>query len=829
MKIEGKTRKSLMLRALGAASILTPVALLASGPAHAAEAEPAAAAEAGPVGDIVVTATRRSESLQKVPISLQALSPETLQQHQVAAFADYVQMLPSVSFATLGPGRSNLYFRGISVGGGQLPTVGVYLNDIPVTQAGRMLDPHMYDIERVEALSGPQGTLFGASSLAGTLRIITNKAKIGKFEAGYDVQLNKFGKGDFGQMFEGFVNLPVNDKIAVRLMGYYKKEGGYIDNVAGSLTYKSIGMTINNSAIAQKDYNPNYEFGGRATATIQLNDDWSIVPELTYQNLNSKGGYNYDPDVGDLKVHDYSETYNKDKWAQAALTIHGKIADFDVVSATGYLKRKIRNANDYTYYTVTYDGFAANDPGYMEYMKFTDKTTGKTIDPTQKYLGHLRQQKFTQELRISTPKDWKLQMTVGGFYQFQKNQNDGSYYISGLSNATSLGIAGGGLYSPALPGVVNKDAFYIVENDQHYKDGAIFAEANYEILNNVKLNGGIRYFITDNGQYGFNGIWRSARSTTTARSLVTGQMGCGFNAASGYAWNHPYRLSCINTSIGYHQVGETHKLGVSWQVQPSKMVYFTYSTGFRPGGASRLAGSKPYVADTLSNFEVGFKTSWGSNFRLNGAVYMENWNGIQYGVVPFGFQGAGVTVNAGNAKVYGVELDGTLKLGKLTLSGSGAYNDAKLSTNFCNLDPVLRVVSLSSCDVSQAGTVAAAKGTRLPRQPKLKMQGSARYETTLGDYDAFLQGTMFYQTNSTSDLDTYKNSLLGNTKGFASFDFSAGIKKDQWNAEIFVQNLFDKRGILSKNTFCSIEYCADSARSFPIKPQFYGVKFGHKF
>jgi len=822
---EGKFKRSRKLWALGAATFLTPVMMPAI--AQAADTEAEAAAPGGGLGDIVVTATRKSESLQKVAISLQALSPETLEQHQVSTFTDYVQMLPSVSFSTLGPGRTNLFFRGISVGGGQLPTVGVYLNDIPVTSAGRMLDVHVYDVERVEALSGPQGTLFGSSSLAGTLRILTNKAKLGKFEAGYDVQLNKFGKGAFGQMFEGFVNVPVNDSIAVRLVGYYKHDGGYIDNVPASHTYTSIGYTFNNAAIAGKDYNPNYEFGGRATATIALDDDWTMTPELVYQNQNSKGSYNYDPKFGDLVVHDYSDTYNKDKWLQAALTIHGKIADFDVVSATGYLKRKIRNANDYTYYSVTYDDLASGRvPGkspadYIEYMKFTDKTTGQIIDPTQKYLNELRQQKFTQELRVSTPKDWKLQATVGGFYQFQKNQNDGSYYISGLSNATN--IYG---FSPALAGVVNKDAFYIVENDQHYKDGAIFAEANYEIFKNVKLNGGIRYFITDNGQYGINGVWRGAKK---AQSLVTGQTGCGFTAATNYEFIHPYRLSCINTSINYHQVGETHKANISWQVTPSKMVYFTYSTGFRPGGASRLTGSKPYSADTLTNYEIGFKTSWGRNFRLNGALYMEDWDGIQYGVVPFGFQGAGVTVNAGTAKVYGIEMDATLKLGKLTLSASGAYNDAKLSSNFCNLDPGLRVVQLPSCDVSQAGTVAAAKGTRLPRQPKLKVQGTARYETPVGKYDGFLQGTVFYQTDSTSDLDTSNNDKLGNTGAFGSVDFSAGLKKDTWSLELFIQNATDSRGILSKNTFCSIQYCSGSARSYPIKPQFFGVKWGQKF
>ena len=255
------------------------------------------------------------------------------------------------------------------------------------------------------------------------------------------------------------------------------------------------------------------------------------------------------------------------------------------------------------------------------------------------------------------------------------------------------------------------------------------------------------------------------------------------------------------------------------------MVYATYSTGFRPGGGNRIAPDNPYKADTVDNYEAGFKTSWGGNFRFNGAVYYERWNGIQYSVVPFGFQGAGVTVNAGKARVYGVELDADWRIGALTLSSSGAYNNAALAADFCKLGTNL--APLPTCD--EPAQVSASKGTRLPRQPRVKVQGSARYDKPLGDYDAFVQGVAFYQSSSTSNLDTYKNSLLGNTPGFVSFDFSVGAKHDNISVELFLQNAFDKRGQLSKNTFCSIEYCASSSRTFPIRPQFFGVKVGQRF
>jgi outer membrane receptor protein involved in Fe transport len=165
------------------------------------------------LGEIVVTATHRAESLQKVRFDPGARRRDT-GQHQVTSFADYAGLLPSVSFSA-GPGQSEVYFRGIAVDGGSLSTSGTYLDDVPISAPARMPEVHIYDIERVEALSGPQGTLYGAGSLAGTLRIITNKAKIGKFEAGYDVQVDAYGKGQPGAMVEGFVNIPVNDNIAI--------------------------------------------------------------------------------------------------------------------------------------------------------------------------------------------------------------------------------------------------------------------------------------------------------------------------------------------------------------------------------------------------------------------------------------------------------------------------------------------------------------------------------------------------------------------------------------------------------------------------------------
>ncbi|EKU75660.1 Outer membrane receptor proteins, mostly Fe transport [Sphingobium sp. YR657] len=899
MAIRLRSRRVRTFCALGTSTFLTPMILsapaLAQAPAADAAAADAAAAEAEQgLGEIVVTATRSAQSIQKVPISMQALGAEKLQERQVKGLSDFAALLPSVSFEGIGPGRNTAFFRGIVPAGGAYASVGYYLDDMPITGT-EVPDIHAYDLERVEALSGPQGTLYGAGSLAGTIRLITNKPKLDKFEFGYDVEANKYGKGDFGGQLESYINVPLAPTLAVRAMGYYRRDGGYIDNTPNNGTFNdgssstltlgdnnpNTSYTLDNSDIAKDDYNTIREFGGRFQLLWQPTEGWDITPEITAQKQVARGYFGYDPRVGDLEVHDYDQTKNDDRWYQAALSIHGHIGDWDIVSATGYFKRRTRTLNDYTYYTVTYDGFG---PGYESYLQFFDNCTGsgasqqcQMINPTQYYHADTHRNKFTQELRISTPKDWPFDVTVGGFYQRQKNELNTSYAIRGLDTITGYTATGGGdvtgglIGVPAMYGIaydedgnpyfdtsdvinangnplgtmilgtqaVKGDAFYYVEQDQLYHDKAIFAEGHYNITPTLKLTGGIRYFWTDYKVRGFAGVAGSAAGVGCTTPLPDDE-----------------RLTCVNTNPNaadgtgrYKEDGETHKVALDWQFQPDKMVYFNYSTGFRPGGFNRplrirslgkIVNVAPFKSETLTNFEVGVKTTWNNIFRFNAAVYYEKWNNIQYGVVVSGAQGAGMTGNAGKAEVKGIEYDADLRLGKVTISTSGAFNDAKLKGDFCNFalnTETESIAQLSSCTLGEfvegssppTPQVAAANGTRLPRQPRFKGTTSIRYDTDLGDYAAYVQGAALYQTGATQDLNVESNELLGNTKGFVSFDFSGGIKKDNWSVTLFLQNAFDKRGQLTRNTFCSIDFCANSSRTFTIKPQFFGIRFGQKF
>jgi len=768
--------------------LLASTCLATSGAALAQAADEAAAA-----GDIIVTATKRSESIQRVPISLQALGTETLAQHQVTNLDDYVKLLPSVSFQTYGPSQSDISIRGVSTGGinlpgGSLPTVGIYLDEVPVSTIGAMLDVHAYDLARVEALSGPQGTLYGASSLAGTIRIITNKPDASKFEAGYDVNLNKFGKGDIGGSAEAFVNVPLSDNAAIRAVGWYRRDGGYIDNTLASRTYTlsdadpTNDLTVTNAAFVKKNFNEVDTYGGRVALGIELDDNWTVTPGIQGQYQKAKGTFGFDPvRAGDLEVHEFAPDLNIDKWYLATLSIQGKVGDFDLTYAGGYLKRSINNDQDYSYYTVYYDNITG-------YTNFPDGNGG-FLDPTQRYHNDQRLTKQSHELRISSDRDKPLSFIAGLFYQRQANSNFADYFVPGLG-ATSYPVTFG-------------DDLFTTDTRIIARDYAAFGEAYFKITPDLTLTGGIRGFKARNTLKGFSGFASNA-------TLV----GCTTPISPG---------GCVNVDKRYKESGETHKISLAWQIDAAKMVYATYSTGFRPGGNNRRPGIDPYDADTIDNFELGWKTSLlDRKLRFNGAVYYMEWNKLQYTLAPVGSFGVVNIYNAGEARIYGAEITGSYTVGGLTLSGSGTFTDAKLTKAFCAIN------AAGNQDCS-AGPVAAPKGTRLTVQPKFKGIGTARYDFDLGGNQSFVQGSVLQQGGARQFLTTADDAAVGRTKAFTTFDFSAGTSFGTIKVEAYIQNAFDKRGIASKNTFCAPTYCGQYARSYPIKPQLFGMKVSQRF
>ena len=797
-------------------------ALLAGGAAHAADA--AGDSSATTLEEVIVTAEKRTEDLQKVPISMQVLSGQELEQHQVTSFDDYAKLLPSVSYQSLGPGQSELYFRGISTGtdvlhAGSLPATGVYLDEIPVTTIGNTLDVHVYDIARVEALAGPQGTLYGASSLSGTLRIITNKPDPTAFSAGYDVKADKYGRGNPGEEFEGYVNVPLADNLAVRLVGYYDHQGGYINNVLSSNTYErgapaagipNDPLTVTNADVAAQRFNALTTYGGRGLLKFDVNDSWTITPEVLWQSQRADGDFLYDPTKGDLNIADFTDGLNEDKWYQSALTVEGKIANFDLLYSGGWFERDVHNLVDYSGYTVGYDAYSQLPGATYSATRYVDckqgtpanncnGAGGPLTDPTQFTDNHDKYTKMSHELRVTSPTDYSIRGTAGLFYQRQTDNIRAQFMANDLPSYYSVDG------SP--------DTVYLTQQIRVDRDYAVFGETTFDLTDKFKLTAGIRKFWVENTLYGFFGF----------NDVVSphGEQLCNPPVSSATIIANYW--PCINTDKKVVEDGETHKINLTYQIDADRMVYGTYSTGFRPGGNNRLQEVAPYAADTLTNFEVGWKTAWlDRRIRANGAVFYERWKDMQLSVL--GISGITSIVNAADARVKGVEGDVSwLVADDLTLAASGTYVDAKTTQNFCPLDPTTELVTHDCADPT------APAGTQLPVTPKFKGNLSARYKFAVGNYQNFVQATVIHQGSSTSQLDQILNSYMGNLSQFTTVDFAAGTGMKNWHLSAYIENAFDKRGELGRNAECASANCYTDYHVYPIKPMIFGVKFGQQF
>ena len=300
--------------------------------------------------EMIVTAEKRDENLQDTAFSIQAFSEEDLRRQASQSFADYVKFMPSVSHVSTVSGQTKIIFRGVSDSADSFiadSSSAIYLDEQPLTQFGIAVDPRMVDIERIEVLSGPQGTLFGDSSQSGTLRIITNKPDPTRFESMVDVSLRTGSDSDESYDVSGMVNLPlIEDKFAVRLVGYSAHDGGYIDNVAGTSPMRG---TKDNSAAVEDDINGIDFIGGRVAAKWFVTDEWAATASVVYQKSESDGHNDYDATVGELKTVKFFEEPRDDEWWQTGLTIEGSIGSLNFVSATSYFERDLSYNYDRTH------------------------------------------------------------------------------------------------------------------------------------------------------------------------------------------------------------------------------------------------------------------------------------------------------------------------------------------------------------------------------------------------------------------------------------------------------------------------------------------------
>jgi iron complex outermembrane receptor protein len=432
------------------------------------------------------------------------------------------------------------------------------------------------------------------------------------------------------------------------------------------------------------------------------------------------------------------------------------------------------------------------------------------IDPTQYTKNRDRYTKQNHEFRISSPADFPLRATAGLFYQRQTDDIRAEFDADGLFVSNDAPPA-----APAIQSVTGQpNSIYISQMDRTDRDYAVFTDVTYDITDKFKMAAGIRKFWVENGLYGFFGF----------QSYETNAIkGC--DQAKGVPIVYPVtgNRPCVDTNTKVVADGETHRLNFQYQIDPDLMVYTTYSTGYRPGGVNRVTTAAPYRADTLTNIELGWKTSWlDHHVRFNGAVFYEHWKDVQ--VATQGQYGITSIQNLGKADIKGIESELEWAAAEhLVLGVSGTYVDAKTTTDFCTPDPKTGY-PVASCAVPDT-----VKGSRLPVTPQLKGDATARYKFNVGNFASFAQVAVIHQSSSVPTIEGTKNVLIGTIPGFTTEDFSVGTGMNNWHVEAYIENAFDSHGELSRGTECGTADCAAHYRSFLIKPMNFGVKFGQKF
>lgn len=772
------------------------VAICAIGAIHS----PANAQVSQRIEEMVVTATKRSASTQDIPIAVQALGEDELDHMNVGNFSDYVRLLPNVNFGGRGPGQNNVYIRGVSTDqvavqsaevAGSAPTVALYLDEAPVTAVGRNLDVYVSDMSRVEVLPGPQGTLFGASSQAGTVRFITNKPQYEETTAQVDMSSSntRHGAPSFG--VEGVLNIPVGDDLAFRISMYNVNYGGYIDNVQGSIRMPTQNPSFpagaelreaTNAELVEDDFNESGYSGLRVGAKWAINDDWELLVQNMTQKLTADGVFDYDPEIGELEVMRFYEDELVDEFNLTSVTLEGHLGMLDVIYAGSYLDREAHQSIDYSGY--------ANVGPFIPYYLCEYPSYATCEAPVLGYRGEVRNSRMTHEFRVSTDPANPLSFTGGIYYDDSEVINLGEWIYEGVIQVgfgqnSPIEGASNNNPNPRDPGV----AFFndITRNETQV---ALFGELTYVVSDYVSLTAGFRAYDIELEMLG--------SSNFINRGDTDLQWGINLDDVLDPA----------------NETGNVGKFTVNVTPTDESLIYLTYSEGFRPGGFNRQPTEvvpKSYESDTLNNFELGWKTTlFDGKTQFNGSLYRMDWSDIQTGVfnpgpVEEGGSGSNIvyTITAGSAEITGLEGDIIyLATDNLSFSIAFSINDSEIKETPEGADNIV------------------APGNDLALTPKTQGKLKARYEYEYKGLDAYWQLVGTYKASS------YTSIVIGERfemESYALFDGAVGIGSGEWNVELFGQNLTDERAELF------ISNMDDIPRTVTNRPLTVGMRVRYMF
>ena len=724
--------------------------------------------------EVVVTARQRAESSQDIPMMVQSISGEDIQKQGITTLEDFSRQVAGLNVTSQTPGVNTIVFRGVSDGGGFLvdPTAAVYLDEQPMSQTSYAPDMYPVDLARIEALAGPQSTLYGAASQSGAIRVITNKPDPAAFEANIGGGVSTTKDGGTGYEIDGTVNIPISDSVAIRLSGFSATDAGYIDNVLGTTIFDNqfgtgLGGQKTNSPAVADDVNEVEWMGGRAAIRWLVNDNWTVTASANYQDLEADGYNDYDPSVGDLQTVKFNKEIRTDEWIQTSLVIEGDLGFAQLVSATSYYDRELFYANDtqsyaaYFHYSFgIYYGYATYDFG---------------LDPTGYLTNKTEADSFTQELRLSGSTD-RFDWTLGGFWQESEEFWDFYTYVDNYRNSPAFES-----WSYYYPGIAPTDAWWNSFQGTDRTDKAVFGEIDVNLFDDrlTVLLGGRWYEVERELSY----------TVERPDARVDRQL--------------PDRTA--------NDDGFIPKYGLEFNINEDVMLYTVYSEGFRVGGTNRGRGldlggpTLPvnYESDILENTEFGLKSTWlDGSVMLNAMYYTMKWKDMQievtdpsnqlgslsggeYPNIPFQI----VVGNVGDATVKGYDIELVALLGENFEVGFNMTDISEAEVSAAQFYDEPRAIGgqvPSGLEPTQA----------LPLFADLSWYAYAEYSgIDMFGGEGLVRLQHSYVGDSLNQLTDSATSPQMGQGDYEITDLIVSMEIDKWQAQLRVSNLTDERGI----------------------------------
>jgi len=780
------------------------------------------------IEEVLVTARKRAESALEIPSSIQALSGSDLKEMGARGMADYIRFMPAVTVVDYGAGASTVIFRGATTSAGYVAqsTSSVYLDELAITTTGQQPSVRMVDIARVEALAGPQGTLYGADSQAGTLKIITNKPEMNVAEVIIDASV--YSGSDSADSWDQsvIINVPlIDDTLAARFVAFDAKDGGFVDNVYGKTITsdrKSDALygrspsgwgTLDNADVVEDDINDHKVSGWRAALRWEINDEW--IADLSYlKQKTDSGSYSgFDPNVGDLKAIRYNEESYKTDYNITSLVVEGDLGFAQLVSATSYYKGDVEFDQDITnyhkaysaYYCIEYAGDAAY---YAPYYQPTSGGQGFMYAagnychaPTVEgdYLAAFYEtenaDRFSQEIRLSNQGD-TYDWLIGAFYE------DSSYgwvenfgYVTANENGrqTTPGVAGS-LYQDSIA-----LAYYEWANGESYPDAtetwysksvsnaeqtAIFGEVVWHMNESTDITVGARHFDRED-------------ITDYYEEHPTGNLDVDPNFANGIT----------------RMIGKTKefvpKVSIKYNLDDDSMIYALWTIGYRPGGTNRQRGDaafpKQYQADKMINYEAGYKGSFADNTAtLSLTAFAMQWDDYQFELIDPSFGPCDDESIDAIPGICGQPYQvGVFNAGDAHINGVNAQFDWNPTDNI-SLGMNMEWLDAETDTVLELGDAYVEEGTSLPLTPDLTGGIWATYNWTVPSLgaDAYARVQWSYSGSRSSGLQyTPFANDDGSLNPFPSWenpsydigDLSVGLQGDDWEVSAFLKNITDER------------------------------------